>query len=93
MAVATIHAPQRPAVRRNGKLQSSSCEPTLGPEASAALRDRLLGELNDLACGDDAAIWAHRSLVEKNKLTAADAQCVEESLPGETGELCDACRR
>ena len=70
------HAPQRPAVRRNGKLQSIPREPTLGPEASAALRDRLLGELNDLACGDDAALWAHRSLVEKNKLTAADAQSV-----------------
>ena len=56
-----------------------SAEPALGAKASAALRDRLLGELNNLACGDDAAIWAHRSLVEKNKLTAADAQSVEES--------------
>jgi hypothetical protein len=74
-----IHAPQRPAVRRNGRLQSFFSEPTLGPEASAALRDRLVAELNDLACGDDAAIWAHQSLVEKNKLTAADAQSVEES--------------
>jgi hypothetical protein len=74
-----INAPQHPAVRRNGKLQSIPSEPTLGPEASAALRDRLVAELNDLACGDDAAIWAHRSLVEKNKLPAADAQSVEES--------------
>ena len=74
-----INAPQHPAVRRNGKLQSIPTEPTLGPEASAALRDRLVAELSDLACGDDAAIWAHRSLVEKNKLTAADAQSVEES--------------
>ena len=74
-----IHAPQRPAIRRNGKLQSIPTEPTLGPEASAVLRDRLVAELSDLACGDDAAIWAHRSLVEKNKLTTADAQLVEES--------------
>jgi hypothetical protein len=73
------HAPQRPAIRRNGKLQSIPGEPTLGTEASAALRDRLVAELSDLACGDDAAIWAHRSLVEKNKLTAVDAQVVEES--------------
>ena len=72
-----LNAPQRPAVRGNGKLQSNPAEPMLGPEASAALRDRLLGELSDLGSGDDAAIWAHRSLVEKNKLTAADAQCVE----------------
>jgi len=74
-----INAPQHPAVRRTGKLQSIPPEPTLGPEASAALRDRLVAELSDLACGDDAAIWAHRSLVEKNKLTAADAQSVEGS--------------
>jgi ERF superfamily len=74
-----IHAPQSPAVRRNGKFQSIPGEPMLRPEASAALRDRLTAELNDLAADDDAAIWAHRSLVEKNKLTAADAQVVEES--------------
>ena len=80
-----INAPQHPAVRRNGKLQSIPTEPTLGPEASAALRDRLVAELNDLACGDDAAIWAHRSLVEKNKLTAADAQSVEETFQTTSG--------
>jgi hypothetical protein len=74
-----IHAPQRPAVRGNGKLQSIASGPALGAEASAALRDRLIAELGELASGDDAAIWAHRSLVEKNKLTTADAQCVEES--------------
>jgi hypothetical protein len=73
------HAPQFPAARRNGKLQSNTSEPALGPEASAALRDRLVAELSDLACGDDAAIWAHRSLADKNKLTAADAQRVEEA--------------
>ena len=74
-----IRAPQRPDVRRNGKLQSIPTEPTLGPEASAALRDRLIAELSNLACSDDAAVWAHRSLVEKNKLTAGDARRVEES--------------
>jgi hypothetical protein len=73
-----LHAPQSPAVRRNGKVQTNSAEPPLGAEASAKLRDRLLGEINDLAGGDDAALWAHRSLAEKNKLTAADALCVEE---------------
>ena len=74
-----VHAPQRPAVRRNGKLQSIPSGPGLGPEASAALRDRLLGEINELPSGDEAALWAHRSLVEKNKLMVADAQSVEES--------------
>jgi hypothetical protein len=74
-----LHAPQCPAVRRNGKLQSNASQPPMGAEASAALRDRLVAELSDLACSDDAAVWAHRSLVEKNKLMAADARCVEET--------------
>ena len=65
-----LHVPQRAAVRRDSKLQSSPAEQPLGSEASAALRDRLLGELNELASGDEAALWAHRSLGEKNKLTA-----------------------
>ncbi len=51
----------------------------LAPEASAELRDRLVVEMDSLASGDDAALWAHRSLNEKNKLTAADAQQVEEA--------------
>ena len=39
----------------------------------------LLVESSNLASGDDAALWAHRSLNEKNKLNAADAQQVEEA--------------
>jgi hypothetical protein len=38
-----------------------------------------LGELHGLASGDDAALWAHRSLPEKNRLIAADAQRVEQA--------------
>ncbi len=81
----------KPKVPRNGRPnegQSGSVrreitpalsKASLEPEASAVLRDRLLAELGNLASGDDAAIWAHRSLGEKNKLTASDAQCVEEA--------------
>jgi hypothetical protein len=72
------HAPQRREVGRAGT-RSSSPQPMLGAEASNELCDRLLGELKDLAGGDDAALWAHRSLPEKNTLTAADAQRVEEA--------------
>ena len=74
-----LHAPRYPAARRNGKAQTNPAEPPLGAEASAALRDRLLGEIKEFAGGDEAALWAHRSLAEKNKLTAADALRVEES--------------
>ena len=49
----------------------------LAPEASEQIRDRLIAEIAELATGDDAALWAHRSLGDKNKLIAADADCVE----------------
>ena len=68
----------RGAVGRSA-VRSVASEPALGSEASAQLRDRLVGELNELASGDDAALWAHRCLPEKNKLMAADSQRVEES--------------
>jgi hypothetical protein len=71
-----LHAPY-PASRFAAKIRSVLREPSLDATASAELRDRLLGELNKLASGDDAALWAHRSLPEKNKLSAVDAQRVE----------------
>src|ERR1700722_6996676 len=67
------------AARSAPKTRLAPVAPALGPEASAQLRDRLLGELHELESGDDAALWAHRSMPEKNKLIAADALRVEES--------------
>ena len=54
-------------------------KPLLAPEASAELTDRLLAELNNLGSADDAATWARRSLGDKNRLIAPDAQRVEEA--------------
>ncbi len=73
------HPAQRPALRRRGGVYSSPVEPALIPETSAELSSRLIAELNNLASSDDAAGWAHRSLAAKNRLTAADAQRVEEA--------------
>ena len=67
------------AARPAPKSRLAPVAPALGPEASAQLRDRLIGQLKELASGDEAALWAHRSLSEKNKLIAADALRVEES--------------
>jgi hypothetical protein len=61
--------------------------PILGPEASAALRDGLLDELDGLNSADAAAAWAHRSLPAKNTLTAADARLVEERFQARLGAL------
>jgi hypothetical protein len=70
---------RRASLRRNAEVHSQFTESILGPEASEELRDRLIAELTDLSSSDDAAMWAHRRLVEKNKLTAADARRVEET--------------
>ena len=74
-----LHAPYPSAGHSTAKLRSVPREPALGPEASGELRDRLQGELDGLASGDDAALWAHRSLPEKNRLIAADADRVEQA--------------
>jgi hypothetical protein len=83
--------PPRPTGRGNGRLNGGAAtsrdrkaypaasKPILGSEQSAKLRERLLAELSGLGPGEDAATWAHRSLPEKNRLTAADAQRVEEA--------------
>ena len=71
--------PQRAGGHQVHMARSRSAEQMLEREASSVLRDRLVTELEDLSTGDDAAVWAHRSLPEKNKLTPADAQHVEEA--------------
>jgi hypothetical protein len=74
-----LHAPHPAPGRSTAKVRSVPRVQALDPAASADLRDRLLGELHELASGDDAALWAHRSLPEKNRLIAADAHRVEQA--------------
>ena len=71
------HGPHAQIGRRDGKIRPSTARATLATEASVELGDRLVAEIGGLADGDNAAIWAHRSMSEKNKLTAADSQRVE----------------
>jgi hypothetical protein len=73
------HSGPRPPVRRRGGEVSNLPTPGLSPEASAQLRDQLVSQLDAVADGDKAALWAKRSLPDKNKLTVADAQRVEEA--------------
>jgi hypothetical protein len=65
--------------RENGRKTPSIAAPILPPKVSAELRDSLVGQIHKLNGADQAALWAHRSLVEKNKLTTADAQIVEQA--------------
>jgi hypothetical protein len=43
------------------------------------LREQLLAQVTALGCGDEATLWAQRTLPAKNTLTAADAQQVEDA--------------
>ena len=70
---------QQTPVRRNGRAIPISVPPILEPDASAALRDQLLTEMERLASAEAAAAWAHQILRAKNTLTAADARLVEEA--------------
>jgi hypothetical protein len=89
--VAQTSEPQKPTGQGNGRLNGSAgsgrgrkifpgaSKPILGSVQSAELRERLVAELSHLASGEDAAMWAHRSLPQKDRLTAADAQTVEQA--------------
>ena len=59
----------------------------LAPEKSAALRDRLVGELSGLASAEEATAWAQRALGAKNTLRDVDAAIVEAAFASRMAEL------
>jgi hypothetical protein len=73
--------------RGGPKVGSNLAKPILSAEASATLRDQLLGELKAIASPDDAAIWAHRTLGAKNSLTEVDARQVENAFQAKLATL------
>jgi hypothetical protein len=73
-----IRSGRRP-VRDRNRSGSDSPRLELSAALSASLRDELLRQIERLAAAEDAALWAQRNLAAKNKLSAADARCVEEA--------------
>jgi hypothetical protein len=69
-SAATNRQPPNRSVRKPPK-------PVLAAEASAALRDQLIAEIQRLNEAEQLALWAHRHLPAKNTLTADDARIVE----------------
>jgi hypothetical protein len=61
------------------KAGSTPSRAMLEPEASAALREELIAELDGIGSAEEAAIWAHRVIGTKNSLAAADAEHVEQA--------------
>jgi hypothetical protein len=74
VANAAVPAPKPPK-----RPQDRPASPVLPADQSAEVSTQLIAEINDLASGDDAALWAQRSMGRKNRLLAADAQHVEET--------------
>jgi hypothetical protein len=72
--------PKRPLpTGRGAKAASVHFKRILDPEASAALRERLVAELKDLNSAEEAANWANRVLGDKDSLFVADATCINEA--------------
>ena len=71
-----------PTELRRRAVLSRPARVILPAEQSALERDRLLAELSGLKSTDEAADWAHRSLLAKNTLMAADAELVEAGFRG-----------
>ena len=61
------------------KASSTPLTPKLDAGASAALRERLITELEDISSSENAARWARRVMGTKNTLTGADAERVEQA--------------
>ena len=85
--------PINPALRPEDPVMAAAAAPCrhtppcLDPEQSAAVRDQLLTEVEDLTSADLAATWARAALPAKNGLTAGDAKLVEEAFERKLSEL------
>jgi hypothetical protein len=78
-AAAAEERPPTPSVPRRTEKPVRPARTVLGPEPSAALRERLLADVADLQSTDQAADWVHKNLAAKNMLMDADADAVEAS--------------
>jgi ERF superfamily len=74
----------------NGRTRAAArpaSTPFLSSDESAALRDRLLGEIAGLQSVESATNWAQGALAAKNQLTASDAKLLEEGFEKRLSEL------
>jgi len=74
-----IHGPAQ------GRTKGSTS--VLGPEESAALRGKLLAEVDQLRSTDSASTWAQSALAHKNRLNGGDARVLENVFEQKIREL------
>src|SRR5262249_5684868 len=78
---------QRTSASQRAQGSFNSSKAMLEPEASAALREKLIAELKDIDSAEEAANWAHRVMSAKNSLVVADAESVERAFQERLGNL------
>jgi hypothetical protein len=77
-----VDRPEPPRMPGNGhgrNRRRDETPVTLDPDQSAALREKLLTQLDNITSANFAAAWAREALIAKNSLTAADAKLVEDA--------------
>jgi len=74
-----LNGHRRPPSSPQARINVASRKAILGSEQSAALRDRLLGEVDKIGSADDAALWAYANLSVKDGLSVDDSRRVEQS--------------
>jgi ERF superfamily len=88
---AAISASLRPAVASNGRRKPVRAPRVLlTANNSAALREKLLGELPQLVSAEHLTEWSYRSLPLKNTLAVDDARIVEEAFQTKLMDLASA---
>jgi ERF superfamily len=80
------HRDQRRSGVRRQRYQPSPTR-LLEPNASAALRDRLIAEVKEIGLGEQAAAWGLQALAAKNTLLTADAERVESAFEVQLSKL------
>jgi ERF superfamily protein len=75
--------------RRTGSKNGGapSPQPALSAALSGSLTDELLREIENLNAPDGAAAWAHRRLAAKNRLSAPDAERVENAFSAKLASI------
>jgi hypothetical protein len=89
-AAARTELPFPPRSDGNGRTRAAGragSTPVLSSDESAALRDRLLGEIAGLQSQEGATNWAQAALAAKNRLSAEDAKVLEEAFETRLSEL------
>jgi hypothetical protein len=67
--------------------QNRELPPTLGPDQSTELREKLVTELGDITTVELAADWARGALNAKNSLVEADAKFLEDTFERRLSQL------